>query len=50
MPRGYHPAVDWVHDADLRSLMENTEKVVASCAAMMPPHGDFIARHCAAVD
>jgi tryptophan halogenase len=49
MPRGYHPAVDWVSDDDLKSFVEATEKVIAQCVSIMPKHEDFIARHCAAV-
>lgn len=49
VPRAYHPAVDWVSDQDLRSFVENVEKVIASCVSIMPRHEDFIARHCAAV-
>lgn len=49
VPRGYHPAVDWVSDADLESFVEATEKVIAKCVSIMPRHEDFIARHCAAV-
>ena len=48
-PRDYHPAVDWVSDADLRSLVETVEKLIARCVSIMPRHEDFIARHCAAV-
>ena len=48
-PRGYHPAVDWVSDDDLRSLVETVEKLIARCVSIMPRHEDFIARHCAAV-
>jgi tryptophan halogenase len=48
-PRSYHPAVDWVSDADLRAFVEGIEKVIASCVSIMPRHEDFIARHCAAV-
>ncbi len=48
-PRGYHPAVDWVSDADLKAFVEGTEKIIARCVASMPRHEDFIARHCAAV-
>ncbi len=48
-PRGYHPAVDWVSDDDLKSFVEATEKVIAKCVSIMPSHEDFIARHCAAV-
>jgi len=48
MPRSYHPAVDWVSDADLKSFVEATERVIAKCVSLMPKHEDFIARHCAA--
>ncbi|HYL01411.1 MAG TPA: tryptophan halogenase family protein [Steroidobacteraceae bacterium] len=48
-PRSFHPAVDWVSDADLRAFVEGIEKVIASCVSIMPRHEDFIARHCAAV-
>ena len=48
MPRGYHPAVDWVKDEDMLALVGHVEKVVASNVALMPRHEDFIARHCAA--
>ena len=47
-PRSYHPAVDWVRDEDMLSLVNHVEKVVASNVALMPRHEDFIARHCAA--
>ncbi len=47
-PRGYHPAVDWVSEADLTAFVEGTEKIIARCVAGMPRHEDFIARHCAA--
>ncbi|ESQ87781.1 tryptophan halogenase family protein [Asticcacaulis benevestitus] len=47
-PRSYHPAVDWVKDDDMLSLIDHVEKVVASNVALMPRHEDFIARHCAA--
>ena len=49
MPRSYHPAVDWVSNADMLTLVNHVEKVVASNVALMPRHEDFIARHCAAV-
>jgi tryptophan halogenase len=49
MPRSYHPAVDWVTDADLKAFVQGMEQVIARCVAIMPKHEDFIARHCAAV-
>jgi tryptophan halogenase len=48
VPKSYHPAVDWVRDADMLTLVDHVEKVVASNVALMPKHEDFIARHCAA--
>jgi tryptophan halogenase len=48
MPRGYHPAVDWVSNDDLRSFVETVDKVIAKSVSIMPRHEDFIARHCAA--
>jgi tryptophan halogenase len=48
LPKSYHPAVDWVKDADMLTLVEHVEKVIESNVAMMPKHEDFIARHCAA--
>jgi tryptophan halogenase len=47
-PRSYHPAVDWVSNEDMLTLVDHVEKVVASNVALMPRHEDFIARHCAA--
>jgi tryptophan halogenase len=49
LPHSYHPAVDWVSDADMLTLVNHVEKVVASNVALMPRHEDFIARYCAAV-
>lgn len=48
MPRNYHPAVDWVSDKDMLSLINHVEQVVASNAQLMPPHEAFIERCCAA--
>ncbi|HEV2286751.1 MAG TPA: tryptophan halogenase family protein [Steroidobacteraceae bacterium] len=48
VPRSYHPAVDWVSDADLKSFVDAIEKVIAKCVSIMPRHEEFIARHCAA--
>jgi tryptophan halogenase len=48
MPRSYHPAVDWVSDAELYTYVDHVEKVIASCVGAMPPHQTFIDRHCKA--
>jgi len=48
VPRGHHPAVDWVAPADLLALVDHVEKVIASNVALMPAHDQFIARCCAA--
>ena len=47
-PRNYHPAVDWVKNEDMLTLVGHVEKVVASNVGLMPAHEDFIARHCKA--
>jgi tryptophan halogenase len=48
LPRRYHPAVDVVPEAALAELVGGVRQVVAACAAAMPAHAQFIARHCAA--
>jgi tryptophan halogenase len=48
VPRTYHPAVDWVAEADVMGLVHHVEQVVAANVALMPRHEDFIARTCAA--
>ena len=45
-PRAYHPAVDWVADADMLKLVDHVEKVIASNLQLMPQHEDFIRRCC----
>ncbi len=48
MPRGYHPMVDQMPEADLRRFIDGVGKVVASCVDSMPMHQLFIDRYCAA--
>ena len=48
VPRSYHPAVDWVAEADVLGLVHHVEQVIAANVALMPRHEDFIARTCAA--
>ncbi|MDI4634658.1 tryptophan 7-halogenase [Pelomonas sp. V22] len=48
MPRGHHPYADQASEAELLAHVENVRQVVAKCAAAMPGHADFIAKHCAA--
>jgi len=47
-PRAHHPAVDWVAERDVQTLVDHVEHVVASNVALMPRHEQFIARCCAA--
>jgi tryptophan halogenase len=47
-PRAYHPAVDWVSDQDMLTLITHVEKVVASNVQLMPQHEDFVERCCSA--
>lgn len=46
--RGYHPLVDRVPEADVQAFLDNVQKVVATCAGVMPSHEAFLAEHCAA--
>src|SRR4029079_15763095 len=46
VPTGYHPLVDAVCDAELRTLGESVRGVIASCVAAMPMHEQFIERYC----
>ena len=48
-PRGYHPAVDLLPEAELTELESGVRTVVAACVAAMPMHAEFIAKHCQAV-
>ncbi len=48
VPTGYHPAVDLVGDEELLQLESSVRGVIANCVQMMPPHEQFIARHCPA--
>jgi tryptophan 7-halogenase len=45
-PQTYHPAVDWVSNADMLALVSHVEKVIASNVQLMPQHEDFIERCC----
>ncbi len=45
VPRGYHPAVDLVPDAELAELVTGVRAVIKNCVEAMPTHEQFIARH-----
>ncbi len=47
-PSGYHPLANQLSDGDLREFMELAHKHAAHVAGQMPPHADYIKRHCAA--
>lgn len=47
MPRSWHPAVDQLPDAQLKRLMDDVQRVIATCVEAMPTHEQFIARTCA---
>ena len=49
MPRGYHPLVDQISDAELTQLVGGVAQVIDSCVEIMPPHQTFIDRRCAVV-
>jgi len=48
LPRGHHPMVDALPEAELIQLGESVRGVVAACVAAMPEHEQFIARCCRA--
>jgi tryptophan halogenase len=48
VPRGYHPLVDQVPQADLERFVTGVGQVIANCVEAMPAHAAFIARHCPA--
>ena len=48
LPRSYHPMVDLLSPEEITQMMGGVRTVLESCAAAMPGHAEFIARHCAA--
>jgi tryptophan 7-halogenase len=48
-PRGVHPFVESVAPRDRARYLEDLRGLFAQAARQLPPHADFIARHCAAV-
>jgi tryptophan halogenase len=47
-PESYDPMADSLSDEQAQQALDEIRRVVAHCAASMPSHQDFIARHCAA--
>ncbi len=47
-PRRYPPVIDRLSDAELKKFVDHVKSVISSCAAVLPPHEAFIARHCRA--
>ena len=48
IPRGYDPLVDLKTDAEIEAFLGNVEGVIRKCVAVMPDHGDYVARVCPA--
>jgi tryptophan halogenase len=48
MPRSHHPMVDLLSQEELSGMVAGVRRVHEACAAAMPGHADFIAKHCAA--
>ena len=46
----YSPLVDTLPTDKLESILRETRGVIAQCATAMPPHEDFIRKHCAMAD
>lgn len=47
-PRGYHPLVDQVPDAELHRFIDGVGRTISNCVDAMPPHQAFIDRNCKA--
>lgn len=47
VPTSYHPLVDRMPEDELLRMEANVRSVIANCVQMMPPHEQFIAKHCA---
>jgi len=48
LPRGYHPLVDQLPEADLHRFVASVGQTIADCVDVMPMHQAFIDRYCAA--
>ena len=48
IPRGYDPLVDLRSEAEIEAFLGNVEGVIRKCVAVMPDHGDYVARACPA--
>ncbi|MDY6922945.1 MAG: tryptophan halogenase family protein [Pseudomonadota bacterium] len=48
IPRGYDPLVDLKSEAEIDAFLGNVEEVIRKCVAVMPDHGDYVARVCPA--
>jgi tryptophan halogenase len=46
--RSYSPLVDTLPDDKLEQVLRETREVIGKCVTAMPPHEEFISRHCAA--
>jgi tryptophan 7-halogenase len=47
-PEGHHALAELPGEADVAQYLEGVRQVIAQCAAVMPGHDEFIARHCKA--
>ena len=47
-PRGYHPYVDRLSATELRAMTDGIIQLHRDCVAVMPSHGEFLARACVA--
>ena len=47
-PAGYHPLADRVTPEQLNGFLGNIKKIIGGAVSKLPPHREFIAKHCAA--
>jgi tryptophan halogenase len=45
---GYHPLADTQSEEDIAEYLASVREVIAKCVAVMPSHGEYIAKTCAA--
>jgi tryptophan halogenase len=45
---GYHPLADVQSEEDTAEYLDGVRGVIAKCVDVMPSHGEYIARTCAA--
>ncbi len=48
IPSDYHPMVDALNKDQLFEFLDNVKRIISTAAATLPPHDEYLARHCKA--